>query len=61
MIVGVFVLVRVGKNAVGCGRVGLGVTEAATGGRDAIAVIVGVAVTLPFAPRSTSKTIPPSR
>lgn len=61
MIVGVFVLVRVGKMAVGSGSVGLGVTEADTSGREAIAVIVGVAVTLPLAPRSTSKTIPPSR
>jgi len=51
----------VGKTGVGGGSVGLGVSEADTGGREAIVVIVGVAVILPLAPRSTSKTIPPSR
>jgi len=61
VIVGVFVLVRVGKTAVGCGSVGLGVEEAANEGSGMDAVSVGVLVSRPLTPRSTNRTIPPSR
>ena len=56
-----FVLVRVGNTADGCGSAGLRVAEADTGGRETIAVSVGVAVFRPPTPWSTSNTIPPSR